>query len=325
MSGLTYTYTRLIAEVTMSNKAYILVEGSDDKEFFEDLKRHRGQNRQLGTDTTIMSAEILRSEDPGEGNRTKVERVCDLIVDSDCATRFVAFVDREWRGFRLGRTITDDLGYQHHEGRLIWSRGHSIENYMFEYDVAGDALYPFTLSSVVANKALELLRENFTSILNMGCAIGLAARDVQCLERARGSIGPEQITLSDRRVGWEVQSWRDWLMGNSPLDEATIIRLIERYQHWLEVVQKSDPVGVRWACDGHIGLKFIWSSYAILVYHASLANNEPGPKPSTERSAVLSINERARFKQMVEKWLRKWGDDVVDTPGLCFNTIGRVS
>lgn len=65
----------------------------------------------------------------GPSKRERVEYVCAKALNTPEARKLVGFVDREFREFEQGDTLRDLLDGHQTVGRVVWSRGHSIENY----------------------------------------------------------------------------------------------------------------------------------------------------------------------------------------------------
>ena len=145
MSRLQLNYDEFINLVRMSKDSHILLEGSQDKAFFDILCQavgviSLGVNFQSPS-VAITTAEVIKSDSTILGNRDKVEKVSELIRGQPFQCRFVGFVDREFREFKFAKSIRDEVRAQRCVGRLIWSRGHSIENYMFDFDVIKEPLH----------------------------------------------------------------------------------------------------------------------------------------------------------------------------------------
>jgi hypothetical protein len=110
---------------------HILVEGRDDKRIFELLLRelcHTDEKSQILVD----SAEAFVECHPE--NRETVEDICNKITGEAYSDRLVAFVDREFREFDFPQLLDRVDGHKI-SGQLVWSRGHSIENYFFDFDI----------------------------------------------------------------------------------------------------------------------------------------------------------------------------------------------
>ena len=129
----------------LSEKKHVLVEGKSEKIAFRNLKY------ELDIDIDeleIDSAEYLIEFEDSEGhpqklgNREKVEEISKIVVAESqnlenngrepYADKFIGFVDREYREFQVSNSIQDLLNCHRVSDRLVWSRGHSIENYLFE-------------------------------------------------------------------------------------------------------------------------------------------------------------------------------------------------
>ena len=144
----------------MSSLPQILLEGSQDKVFFLRMceATNSVEHDAVGGQShcIITTAEELMSEVSGVGNRTKVERVCELIAAWPFQRRFIGFVDREFREFTFSEIVGDGLRSHRCKDRLVWSRGHSIENYLFDFRVIRESLCDFSPNQQIAEDALEV-------------------------------------------------------------------------------------------------------------------------------------------------------------------------
>lgn len=327
MPGLRLTFREYIASIQMSKHPHILLEGTQDKSFFSRMnERSRSISRSMPVNVSITTAEELQAEtintDQAIGNRDKVELVCGLVGNRSFQKRFVGFVDREFRAFTFCDTIGDTLRSHHCTGRLVWSRGHSIENYMFDYEVFREPLCDFSPNQQVADVALDILKENFSEILNIGCALGLAARAQRQLSTVRRTVHWEILELTKSTLRWDTDKWSDRLTQHSHLDTSTSKTLACEFDRWLEIARSSDPEDVRWACDGHIGMDLIWSSYARIIYDIRRSAVVAGAKPNNQREAILRTNGNVKFNHLARKWARSTCAGGRDSPILCLGMIG---
>ena len=111
--------------IRFSTKRHILVEGRDDKRLLKALLNELIGEPAMRT-VEIDTAEQLIGFDEIAENRKKVEAVNDRIANKPYGNKIVCFVDREFRGFDLDR-MHDDVGEHRVSGRLVWTRGHSVE------------------------------------------------------------------------------------------------------------------------------------------------------------------------------------------------------
>ena len=328
MPQLRRTYNEFITSVRMSRLPQILLEGSQDKVFFlrmcEATKSVEhdpvgGQSRCI-----ITTAEELMSEVAGVGNRTKVERVCELIADWPFRRRFIGFVDREFRGFTFGEVVNDGLRSHNCRDRLVWSRGHSIENYLFDFGLIRESLCDFCPDQQIAEEALEVLRDNFPEVLNIACALGLAARELDHLKTVRGTVHWKTLQLSESECRWDTDKWRASLVQHSHLSCEASGQLVSQFERWHESSRCSRPDDVRWACDGHIGFKLIWVAYARAVYEISKAKAVVGvsPTPNNQRDTILRTDDRVKFNHLARSWARVKAHDSVESPSFCLDLVG---
>ena len=311
----------------MSKHRHILLEGSRDKSFFRRMNeaarsvRHCTPPNVDITTAEELKAEILNAQDR-IGNRDKVELVCGMVGKRPFQNRFLGFVDREFREFVFSDTIADTLRSHHCEGRLVWSRGHSIENYMFDYEVFREPLCDFSPNQRVADIALGILKDNFPEILNIACALGLAAREQCHLSTVRRTIHWSNLELTESTLRWDIGRWTSGLVQHSHLDTTTSKTLACEFERWLEIARASDPDNVRWACDGHIGMDLIWSTYARIIYDIRRSAVKAGAKAANQREAILRANGNIKFNHLARNWARSTSADGGDSPIFCLSMIG---
>src|SRR5437660_10174463 len=151
--------------VRMSKFKYILVEGRDDIIVFKYLIEEFLGKR---SDIRFHGAHQIRF-DSGIGNRERVENIVESLKGKKYAKRFVGFVDREFRGFDLDNEIKDVIGKHNVTDRLIWSRGHSLENYYFDFSSLRRPLRHFSMTPHF-DDALDLFEQNFEHIITLACS-----------------------------------------------------------------------------------------------------------------------------------------------------------
>ncbi|MCE2458975.1 MAG: DUF4435 domain-containing protein, partial [Dehalococcoidia bacterium] len=309
-----------VAAVGMSKLPHILLEGSQDKDFFTRMcetiwkvpKRH----------VNIATAEQLNSDGSILGNRDKVEIVCDLVLQHSFQSRFIGFVDREFRGFALHESVGDDLRTHWCCGRLVWSRGHSIENYLFEFDVVRRALLDCSTNGEVAGIALEVLEEQFPQVIRIACALGLTGKEYNELGVVRRTVHWSTMRLIDGKFSWDIDVWDKALNDHANLPDKTRASLVNGFRRWFDIAEVSPLDDVRWGCDGHIGLNLIWAAYTTAIYDTAASMEAVKPNAANQRDAILKVDDKIKFNQMASNWtlLRSWEAD--DSPFFCLSMIG---
>lgn len=271
----------------------LLVEGPGDKQVFEHLKLRAIENGfNLSTKLRIDAAQTLISSSGSyPGIRQRIEQVCRDLPPDNLHAPFAAFVDREFDDF--SDDIKDLAQQPKVVGRyLVYSRGHSIENYFFTVETFSGAFR----SLVGVSSLLDVLQKFdavFQSALAIGCALGLAARDHNCLGIIRDSVRLETIEVSDLVVV-DTSKLRAVLASRL---ELKVDALIQNFQQWLQKVVAADRHVVRWMCDGHIGYIILWHTLIQCVQLISDGN-------MSEVALVRGTQKDARLNACAEVWAR---------------------
>ena len=88
---------------------------------------------------------------------------------------------------------------------------------------------------------------------------------------------------------------------------AALANTIEgRFSHRIQVVNLYDFNVVKPLCHGHLGLSYIWASYARCIYEISGID--------TEASRVLQGSEQLRFNASINCWSRMVFNNVCEFP-----------
>ena len=140
----------------ISNRKRLIVEGKTDKRFFKVLLDEflRTSNNYSKIDiedididdieTFLTNNNDLKSYISGAvRNRKKIEYVHENVKNSPRYDNLIFFLDREFDNFIISYTqeIKDEINEHKVDGALILSRGHSIENYLFDYYGANQVLW----------------------------------------------------------------------------------------------------------------------------------------------------------------------------------------
>jgi hypothetical protein len=283
---------------------HMLVEGSSDCRAFVTLFEYLPQ----GFDRDSISMDTAESLIELDGNnRQIVEIVCSMISNFEHARRFVGFSDREFRGFSLAPELQDDIQGHRVDKRLVWSRGHSIENYFLDPNILREPLMEacpdgFRIVSAGYN-------ELFDSLICIACAIGLAARDINRLNRIRPTINASILTIAEQNLEIDFDTWRNDLSKRLLADKLE--NLINRYRHWSALVQDADISVVRWMCDGHIAHKLVWATYEKCL---ARENCRLAPAP----------HEDLRFNMCAAAWARRAALNQCTYPAEILELLGFV-
>lgn len=294
---ISYKYTEYVALVRMSVRKHLLVEGKVDRRLFLLLLNTFKYDLHV---LDIDTAEELIGYDGAIGNRERVEIACQSISKLSGNERLIGFVDREFREFDF-IDFSDKMPRHNTLGRLVWSRGHSIENYYFDYEMLNRPLFEDSDTDYFIG-ALDLFKKNLESIIRLACSAGLAGRETGSLSVVRSSVRWEMFRFEKNQISLDTGQWIKILNGMK-LTQAKITSIIESYTNWFNKVQKSNYEVVRWMCDGHTGMKYIWAAYGGCVFE--VCKQAKYDDPNNQVQKVFRSDEISRFQACAAAWVEK--------------------
>jgi hypothetical protein len=305
-------------KIRTTSRHVLLVEGSSDKAVFRRLLHEATVNRggqlpEYGLDIDTAES-LIGAESEPLGNRDKVEGVCEGIHDVEAFDHFVGFADREFREFD-DLTLSDLLSGHRVHGRLVWSRGHSIENYFFDLDTFSDAVQAVALTdSYVA--AVELYTQVFLDLLRMSAAVSLAGRDHGVQGLVAGSLKQAVIVLDGGTVSLDIASWVTELLRSTKGNQALVESITASYATWDESLIVAAPDFLRWLCHGRVGLNAMWTAYSRCVLEVS--------GDEREANSVLQAGDDVRLRVMTNAWARRSFIDQIEHPRVVLEMLGMV-
>lgn len=297
MSELKYLPREYWTLVKFSHDKHILVEGPADKRAFEMFI----DELQL-SDIKVDSAELLMSPDGLIlGNREKIEHVCSKPLEN-----LIGFVDREFREFEISEQLLDKLGKHMIKGCVVWSRGHSIENYCFDMNILRRTLRVISTTTYV-NEALSLFETIFEGTISEAVILSLAAREAGLLEVLSKSLHwkPIRIDLESKRIQIHEGYWRKTLIKKKKVQPRKVDYFIKQLSLWRQRVTKAEFDTQRWLCHGHIGFALIWAVYSRSVFEASKMHGKNDEEAGKEAQKVLGAKISLRLNVCIDHWIRE--------------------
>ena len=328
-------------KVKMSREKYLLVEGRDDRHFFLCLARSLDVASRVRIEATPDQINI----DPSQDNvREKIIEVEGLIrfKGEAVSSRFIGFVDRQFDGFCIKSSTIVDSHRSRHYG-LVRSRGHSIENYLFEYPLMEDQLkrfYPYDDPGSYHEYALKYMRESFSEVVDIACAVSLAAWESELISKVAATL--RTLNESTKTVdNWRIVSFKE---SDSPsvtlnkillrehiesvnTDEATrrkTPQFLHRFDHYLNIVRSQENLDVsRWVCHGHIGMEMVRHVYAMFIFHFWELQGSEGDSPIDNIDNMM----HSPWISMADDETNKWVDFLsrptsnVSSPVRCFTDL----
>lgn len=322
-----YTPQEYRIKLRISHSKHVLVEGSSDKKLFilmRDEMKLSPELYRLADQVNIDTAEqLMQDENGGVANSDKVRELCKSLENNDkIKGKFVGFVDRELYEFEWEETKSiEDRAKKHIRHQyLVWSRGHSVENYLFDFQVLYNPLRDF-LGIEYFSEVLSLFRENFEITLRIASALGLAAVKLGLLSKVRDTLYKRDLFVTiNSNITFNIEGWEMILSQRkqdfSPQD---VNSLLQHYNSYYEVVNNSSFAAVRWICDGHIGLNMLWLLLQQCVYEACPDTLEAKAKASQR---VKRISEAELFHQWASAWTRRAVQNLCESPIEVFELLG---
>jgi len=321
MPSFAYRPNEYMNLLKFSQKKRLLVEGKDDKKFFKLLldEFYRQSNISLTHNKIIIdSAEDLiefnnySTNNVRIKNREKVETICRKVENESYSHRLVGFVDREFREFSINETIHDNLNFHKIQGRLVWSRGHSIENYFFDFSVLRESLRDLS-DTEWFSEALDLFEKLIESTMRLACAASLTGNEIGNhgnFNLIKKSINWEIMEVSDSRVMIFLDKWEKSIR-DKKTNPNLAQKIVARYQYWLKIIDSVNLQDIKWICHGHIGIAVIWSVYTSCVYNtcyryiSGITQEEKHKIAQREAAKIQSIGESNRTHSCASWWVRK--------------------
>ncbi|CAD5983642.1 DUF4435 domain-containing protein [Planktothrix agardhii 1029] len=303
---------------------HILVEGKDDKHLIKKLVQEF-----LGNDNKILvdSAEnLIKGDESIEffNNRQKVEFIANSICDKQYADGFIGFTDRELHKFEWDcdyiSELQDLLNSHDVIQRLILSRGHSIENYIFDLSILCEVL-DYLSTTVYANESIDLFKENFIATLRIACSIGLAATKAQILSKTKSTIDYNLLEFSpSTKVVFKFEDWVQKLADRGiSIAQQQELRL--HYNVYNEQVERASMSIVRWICHGHIGFDFLKALYERCIIE--ICPTIQGK--SKELSEISWVPKEKLFYCFINCWIKKALLNQCEYPRAIFELLGLIS
>jgi hypothetical protein len=261
-----------LAELKITKQKHVLVEGKTDKITIGKLLLYYFEKKgEKLSDKTIVVDSAERIQEPNIlSNREKIVEVFKRVSSTADEDKIVGFVDREFHDFSWTNGIEDHLNGHRVSGRLIWSRGHSIENYFFDPIILRESI--FSLSTIDHSDALSAFENSLDDALRVACAITLSSIELgsstslrNVFERIGRSIYTDTIVLFPNKIEINkaiIEPKLTQLLGDNIIARNFLVDLDNKI-----IATRAAPAldTIRWLCHGHIGMKVISSLYSVCV------------------------------------------------------------
>ncbi len=299
----------------ISNRKRLIVEGKTDKRFFKVLLDEflRTSNNYSKIDiedididdieTFLTNNNDLKSYISGAvRNRKKIEYVHENVKNSPRYDNLIFFLDREFDNFIISYTqeIKDEINEHKVDGALILSRGHSIENYLFEFNIIRQPLIAFSETELFSN-AIRIFEKNFDLIICLASAVSIALKECEKIQALETIIDWELIDVKPSNISLRIDDWKKRICERKQLAIYQAEEIIITYEKWYAKI-KNENVDVsilRWLCHGHIGIHII-----VEVYYSCLIYCDCDKK-------IKHKIRRSKKEDIYESFANWWADKAV--------------
>jgi hypothetical protein len=295
--------------IISGDNKHILVEGKDDKYLIERLWNDliSQSNNPIECRLLVDSAECLIKGASGPevfaNNREKVEHITESVQGKDYALNFVGFVDRELRKFEWdidANSQFKDLIEAHDVvNRLVLSRGHSIENYVFDSCILFQAL-EYLSTTAYTRQAIDLFRDLFQDTLCIACSIGLAATKAHVLSKSYSTIDCNLFEVSTQgKLEFKLDIWIEKLLCRGVTDSQKQ-EVVKYYELYMDQILHSSVSLVRWICHGHIGYDCLRAVYERCI----LEKCSDETSPAKETSGISWVAKDRLLYSFINSWIK---------------------
>lgn len=312
--------------LSISKHKHILVEGKDDKYLIEKLCRDflakNNQHTTILVDVDSVET-FVKGDELSEftNNKEKVKFIANSVNGKPYSNSFIGFVDREMDKFAWDYECISELQdiINSHDiiERLVLSRGHSIENYIFDLSILCKVLEILT-TTTNANQSIDLFKETFQATLRIACAVGLAATKAKVLSKVNSTIDYKLLEISSpTEVVFNFDAWVEKLVTRKiSTTQEKELRL--HYSVYNQQVARASISLVRWICHGHIGYDFLRALYERCILQICPSKQEE----TQELSQISWVPQEKIFYTFINYSIQNSLQDQCDYPKAIFELLG---
>lgn len=305
MTQLRYTPDEYIRYLQMSNNQHLLVEGSSDRKAFLALFYRFDLNQDLVID--IDTGEMIHKVTDHPENREKIEYIAQKVRGKFCSNKLITFVDREFRGFVIETTIEDTLQRHYQQGRLIWTRGHSLENYFLNRLIIKDVFEELSESEVFY-KAIVQFEKVFDDALKWSAALSLAARELKVIQKCDKYFLDnrywEFLGFCKNKVNLDREEWMKIVVEEDKFEQSEVEDLFSGIYKFSEIISGKKNIH-KWICHGHLGIKFIWLVYLkCFSDQLSTDDRQDNKKSNKSLNKLKKMDVKRRTHVLQTTWAR---------------------
>lgn len=324
--GSQYTIEEYQVLLMMEEEKRILVEGSSDKHLFEllidEIKVHKkSEISQQRVSFIVESSDLIDAKEifnKGEkrkiSNREKVEKICKILEQDPNSHKLIGFVDREFREFEYSSEVLDKIQCHCCKERILWTRGHSIENYFFEHLVLREII-KLKIAENWFGKVVSLFDKYFNACILIACAIGITAKNNSQINKVQQSIHWQMFEIEEKKLKFNTDIWAIHLIERQSLNLDKVEKLKSDFADWIAKLKDADYTVLRWLCHGHIGHKCTFSFFYFCI-------SQICPSESKPEKYANNFRDKEYFNACALFWVKRALDGQCEHPFDSFRQLG---
>ena len=266
--GKSYSVNGYINAILRRSEKTLLVEGITDISVLDRLLAENPCEKSKAP--RIDNACIF--DEPGMadlGNKEKIIYLRQVIAPirnqfPKLQSIFATMVDREWDGLNFnGVALQGEWSPPTQSDNNFTTNGHSIENYYFHLDCLISYL-KHSFPKEINAEFVEVLSNQFSSILAFGVSYSLTAKDFSCIKRCLGLLRVEHIEASANGSFFLNHSFEAALTSRG-FAKAADFREVSNKSSSDFWVHNAHGLPAFWLLHGHLGVEAIWSCIGFLA------------------------------------------------------------
>jgi hypothetical protein len=252
MKKLKYDIKSYLSALSMRKRKSLLVEGATDKTMIYRLLNSYVPN--LGLSIVIDSADLISAN--GLGNRKIVEEIA--IKEPN---RIVGWVDREFREFCLKEFIDHSPKHIKCGSNIYWTRGHSIENYLF-YVERFIAFLEMNHSEDISQAIIQLITIAFDDLLSWALALSIIFEKANLISKSKDifDLNSWDVSFLNGSISLSVnKSEIQKKLTDRGCPESDVIFALNQIESIYAVCHSKTIFIRRWMAHGHIAEEAMWA------------------------------------------------------------------
>lgn len=239
----------------------------------------------------IDTMEIIESDGVTYGNKDKLLKIHECIVGTPTANNVSMFADREYSYFDINNIEIDSKPIHIKESDILWyTRGHSIENYLFEPNFYIKYL-EFNHPDQLLGNYKNLINDNWQNILDSSASLTYSIHEHNLCTKSKGlfcyndwqMVSADKIVINTNSVKLQLLT--------RGIPQNKVDSILSRAAALQPILSKKTVT--KWIIHGHIGLDLLCGAIGCVLL--SLGTSE-------HICNAIGGNCTVKFKYLVSQW-----------------------